>query len=182
MVTTADIPKDLPEVCAKVFLNTKTTAFNAEMVSILKYACTPTADWNKVLTHATNEYLALSRGKKPEWIAIQDKKEDPIIKAMQAQIKSLELKQKQDNDKKGNADNKDKHANLTCQKCKKKGHIAKNCQEKKDGGATTEGASTDKDKNKDSKKTGPTSLFKIPPKDTEPKSKKINEIECAWCD
>jgi len=79
-----------------------------------------------------NEYLALARGKKPEWIALWEKKEDPMIKAMQAQIRTLEgLTRKQDNANKSNSDNKDKHANITCRKCKKKGHIAKNCMKKR---------------------------------------------------
>ncbi len=81
----------------------------------------------------------------------------------------------------GGSDDKDKHANLTCRKCKKKGHIAKNCPEKKEG-TKSEGATEDKDKDKDSKKTGPTSPFKIPPKDNEPKSKKIGDVEASWCE
>jgi len=181
MVKASDIPSDLPEVCAKAFLETKTLAFNMEAVNIYKDARAGTATWDRVLTRVTNEYNNLSQGKKNQWVATRDKKEDPMIKAMQAQIKSLELQRKKD-DANTTKEAGSWHANLTCRKCKKKGHIAKNCQDKKDGGATTEGASTDKDKNKDSKKTGPTSPFKIPPKDTEPKSKKINDIECAWCD
>jgi len=39
-------------------------------------------------------------------------------------------------------------------------------------------ANKDKDKGK---KTGPTSPFKIPPKDNEPKSKKIGNVDTSWC-
>jgi len=179
MVITADIPKDLPEVCAKVFLNTKTIAFNIEMVTILKYAQTPAATWIDVLARITDEYLALARGKKPEWVTLWEKKEDPMIKVMQARINTLEgLTRKQDNVNKSNSDNKDKHANITCWKCRKKGHIAKNCTEKKEEPKPE--AAVDKDKDK-GKKTGPTSPFKIPLKDNEPKSKKIGKVDASWC-
>jgi len=179
MVITADIPKDLPEVCAKVFLNTKTIAFNIEMVTILKYTRTPAATWIDVLARIMDEYLALAWGKKPEWVALWEKKEDPMIKAMQARINTLEgLTRKQDNVNKSNSDNKDKHANITCWKCKKKGHIAKNCMEKKEEPKPEAAVDNDKDKGKE---TGPTSPFKIPPKDNEPKSKKIGNVDTSWC-
>jgi len=110
-----------------------------------------------------------------------------MIKAMQAQIKtsqdkikSLEslLSQKKETSDKTTGD-QDKHANLTCRKCKKKGHIAKNCPEKTESSDKKDGNA---DKGKDSKKTGPTSPYKIPPTDNEPKTKKIEDVECAWCD
>jgi len=127
----------------------------------------------------------LAKGKNCKWLALCEHKEDPMIKAMQAQIRALQdeiknlkgqLMQKKTED--GGSDDKDKHANLTCRKCKKKGHIAKNCPEKKEGGAKSEG-DTDKEKGK---KTGPTSPYKIPPKDNEAHTKKIDDVECAWCD
>ncbi len=49
MVRTNKIPPDLPEICAQVFLNTKTTTFNVVMTNILLYARTETATWNEVL-------------------------------------------------------------------------------------------------------------------------------------
>jgi len=127
-----------------------------------------------------DEYQALAKGKNCERLALHDYKEDPTIKAMQARIHSLEglLSRKADDKNKSSTDDKDKHKNITCQKCKKKGHIAKNCPEKKEE-SKSEGA-TDKDKEK-GKKTGPTSPFKIPPKDNKPKSKKIGDIDASWC-
>jgi len=105
--------------------------------------------------------------------------DNPMIKVMQVQIKTLEgLTRKQDNGNKSNLDNNDKHANITCWKCKKKGHIAKNCMEKKEEPKPEAAANKDKDKGK---KTGPTSPFKIPPKDNQPKSKKIGDIDASWC-
>jgi len=40
------------------------------------------------------------------------------------------------------------HVNITCQKCKKKGHIAKNCPEKKEETKTEGEADKGKDKGK----------------------------------
>ncbi len=180
MVRTNEIPPDLPEICAQVFLNTKMTTFNVVMMNILLYSHTNTTTWVEVLKRATDEYHALAKGKNCEWLALRNHKEDPIIKAMQARIHLLEglLSCKADDKNKRTTDDKDKHKNITCQKCKKKGHIAKNCPEKKEE-SKSEGA-TDKDKEK-GKKTGLTSPFKIPPKDNEPKSKKIGDVNASWC-
>jgi len=133
MVWANEIPPDLPEICAWVFLNTKTTIFNVVMTSILQYSRTETVTWVKVLKRAIDEYQALAKGKNCEWIALKEHKEDQIIKAMQTKIKMLEgsLSQKSDDKNKSNTNNKDKHKNITCRKCKKKGHIAKNCPEKR---------------------------------------------------
>ncbi len=130
-----------------------------------------------------DEYNVLTKGKNcNKWLTLCDHKEDLVIKAMQARIHSLEglLSWKADDKNKSNTDDKDKHniRTITCRKCKKKGHIAKNCPEKKEE-LKSEGA-TDKDKEK-GKKTGPMSPFKIPPKDNEPKSKKIDNINASWC-
>jgi len=178
MVRTNEIPPDLPEICARVFLNTKTTTFNVVMTNILLYSRTETATWIEVLKRTMDEYHALAKGKNCEWLALRDHKEDPIIKAMQARIHSLEgsLSRKADDKNKSTTDDKDKHKNITCRKCKKKGHIVKNCPEKKEE-SKSEGV-TDKEKGK---KTGPTSPFKIPPKDNESKSKKIGDVDASWC-
>jgi len=73
--------------------------------------------------------------------------------------------------------NKDQHTNLTCRKCKKKGHMVKVCPNKKDGSEKKEGKA-----NKDSKKTGLViSPCRIPPKDNDLMTKKIKDVEYAWC-
>jgi len=92
MVKATKIPKDLPEICAKVFIDTKTFAFNMEAVSIHKAARAGTITWDQVLTRLIDEYQALSQGKSGNWVAAHNKKEDPMIKAMQAQIKTLQDK------------------------------------------------------------------------------------------
>ncbi len=92
MVRASKIPPDLPEICAQLFLNTKTTTFNVVMTNILLYARTETATWNEVLRHTTNEYNALAKGRNCEWLALHEHKDDPMIKAMQAQIKALQDK------------------------------------------------------------------------------------------
>jgi len=46
----------------------------------------------------------------------------------------------------------------------------------------TEGATDSNDKDEDSKKTSPMSPFKFPPKDNEPKIKKICDVKAAWCE
>jgi len=52
--------------------------------------------WGEVLlTKLIDKFQTLLQGKNGNWIAAQDKKEDPMIKAMQAQIK---LSQRQDED------------------------------------------------------------------------------------
>jgi len=101
-----------------------------------------------------------------------------MIKAMQARITTLEgsLSHKKNDANKTN-EGGDRHTNLTCRKCKKKGHIAKNCPDKKEATEKKEGEA-----DKESKKTGPTSPYKIPPKDSNPKTKKIEDVKCAWCD
>jgi len=120
-------------LCMCVF-EPKTMTFNVVMTNILLYSWTKTATWNKVLKHAIDKYQVLAKGKNCKWIMPQEHKEDPTIKAMQAKIKSLEglLSWKtNDKDKSSNADDKDKHKNITCRKCKKKGHITKNCPDKR---------------------------------------------------
>jgi len=114
--------------------------------------------------------------------------EDPTIKVMQAQIKlsqaeikALKGKLIPKSEDKNNLDDKDQHVNLTCRKCQKKWHIAKNCPEKNEGGTKTKGAANNKDKDKDSKKTGLMSPFKIPPR-TMSQSSKIGNVEATWCD
>jgi len=59
--------------------------------------------------------------------------------------------------------------NVTCRKCKEKGHIAKNCPKKpaQQGG---------REENK------PTSPYKVKPKDGEAQVKSINGAQCSWCD
>jgi len=85
---------------------------------------------------------------------------------------------KKNRKKTDNNDNKeggDKHSKLTCQKCKEKGHIAKNCPKKGEGeDKESEGDGYNKNKW--------TSPYGIPPKDGEPQVKKLNDVECAWCD
>jgi len=176
MVRANKIPPDLPEICMWVFLSTKTTTFNVVMTNILLYVQTKTATWNKVIRQATNKYNALTKGKNCEWLALHEHKEDPMIKARQVQIKALQDKIKnlegqlmQKKMEGGGSNDMDKHTNLTCRKCKKKGHITKDCPEKKEGCAKLEG-----DANKDKgKKTGPTLLYKIPPKDNEAHTRKL---------
>jgi len=184
MIRATEIPQDLPEICASCFLETKTLAFNVESVRIHKEARDGKLTWDQVLTMVTNEYLALAKAQNTKWVALWDKKEDPEIKAMKAEIKSLktELQRKPTStpspvtNANANADLTERHKNLTCRKCKNKGHIAKNCPTK--GTATKpEGAS-----NADGKKTGPTSPFKIPPKDNEVHTKTIDGVECAYCE
>jgi len=71
---------------------------------------------------------------------------------------------------KGNQDGKRTNPNIICNKCKEKGHIAKNCPKngtKKDGG---------KDK---SQKPNP---YKEKPKEGEAHVKTINSVECSWCE
>jgi len=65
---------------------------------------------------------------------------------------------------------------------RRKGILQRTVLKRKKEGTKSEGATEDKDKDKDSKKTGPTSPFKIPPKDNEPKSKKIGDVEASWCE
>jgi len=83
-----EMPTDLPEICACAFLNTKMATFNVVMTNILLYAQSEMATWNKVLTCTTNEYLALAKGKNCKWLALCKNKENPMIKPMQAQIKT----------------------------------------------------------------------------------------------
>ncbi len=84
MVRTNEIPPNLPEICAQVFLNTKTMTFNVVMTNILLYSCTDTATWVKVLKHMMDKYYVLAKGKNCEWLALRDHKEDPIIKVSNA--------------------------------------------------------------------------------------------------
>ncbi len=91
----------------------------------------------------TIEYLALVKVQNTKWIALQDKKVDPEIKAMKAEIKSLQDQIKNSNMElqhkstmtpavasDANANMADHPKNLTCCKCKNKGHIAKKCPTK----------------------------------------------------
>ncbi len=150
------------------------------MMNILLYLRTKTATWIKVLKHVMDEYQALAKGKNCEWLSLHNHKEDPTIKAMQARVHSLEglLSCKADDKNKSSTDDKDKHKNITCQKCKKKGHIAKNCPEEKEESKSEGAAKKDKEKGKNTRLTSP---FKIPPKDNKPKSKKIGDINASWC-
>jgi len=92
MVKSTKIPKDLPEICAKVFIDMKTFAFNMEAISIHKAACAGTITWDQVLTRLIDEYQALLQGKSGNWVMACNKREDLMIKAMQAQIKTLQDK------------------------------------------------------------------------------------------
>jgi len=50
MVKATDIPTNLPEVCTKAFLETKTLAFNMEAINIYKDAQAGTTTWDCILT------------------------------------------------------------------------------------------------------------------------------------
>jgi len=200
MVCQNEVPKDLPELCAACFLETKTLLFNIYLTHIHKEAREQKLRWDKVVTKLNNEYLTLAKGTHPRWEALKDKKEDQEIKAIKADIKSSkeEIKtlkgelqrrngggggtntdaNKKNGKKTDNNNNKEggnKHSKLTCRKCKEKGHIAKNCPKKGEGeDKKSEGGGDDKNKW--------TSPYHIPPKDGKPQVKKWNDVKCAWCD
>jgi len=54
MVKATKIPSNLPEVCAKAFLEMKTLSFNMEAINIYKDAQAGKATWDRVLTWVTN--------------------------------------------------------------------------------------------------------------------------------
>jgi len=107
---------------------------------------------SNILTQVTNEYLALSQGMNSQWVTAHNKKENPMIKVVQAQIKTLQeriklLSWKKEDAHKMNHDG-NLHVTLNCRKCKKKWHIVKFCLDKKDASEKKEGKA-----DKDSKKT-----------------------------
>lgn len=79
---------------------------------------------SNILTQVTNEYLALSQGMNSQWVTAHNKKENPMIKVVQAQIKTLQertklLSWKKEDAHKMNHDG-NLHVTLNCRKCKKK--------------------------------------------------------------
>jgi len=64
-----------------------------------------------------------------------------------------------------------KNPNFTCNKCKEKGHIAKNCPKK----GTRQGDTKD-DRDK------PSNPYRVKLKDDKAQVKTINSVECSWCD
>ncbi len=181
------VPEDLAEICASCFLETKTLAFNIEAVRMHKQARDGELTWDDVLSKVQNEYLALATGSKSKWVALRDKKEDPMIKAMQAKIDKQESELKQvktqlqrkdssgGNNTNSSGGDKSKHSNITCRICKEKGHIARNCPQK--GSNKSDGGRKKNDNNKKSN-----SPDRQAPKDNEPHVKTMDGEENAWCE
>jgi hypothetical protein len=186
MVIATDVPKDLAEVCASCFLKTKTLAFNIRATKIHQDASDGTIDWEEVLTQAVDAYHSLSKGvSSSQWEASQDKREDPEIKALKAEIKAefQTLKHKwkgnsgKDKDDPNDTSTNDRHKNITCHTCHKKGHISRNCPDKsKDKGEKSKGKKSTKDSTKTSN-----AAYKEAPKDGEAQTKEINGEKCSWC-
>jgi hypothetical protein len=101
------------------------------------------------------------------WVAKQAKKEDPIVRAMQAKITKLEKTMKKDGSK--------QHADKTCFHCQKKGHISPNCPDKDKPKVESTGEKKD-DKDKKSK-----SPVRTPPKEGEPHTKTVDGTVMKWC-
>jgi len=119
-------------------------------------------------------YETLLEEAKVNYIALQKQwGNDPTgkEKALLSKVSSLEAKVAQMNQKlavKGEDKKNERHKNLTCDCCGKKGHIKPNCQ-------------CSKCKPKDDDKNSSPKGKWAPPKDGEPKEKKIDDKLMFWC-
>jgi len=96
-------------------------------------------------------------------------------KALKAEIKNEVIQELRKTEPTGGTlggGNKDgaKNPNIICNKCKEKGHIAKNCPKK----GTKQGGT------KDDKDNSP-NPYRVKPKDGESQIKTTNSVECSWC-
>ena len=129
--------------------------------------------WSQVLTMVGTEYqMLLGNG---QWVARGVQSETPQ-KALKAEIKNEVMQELKRMDVKpsgvtqtGAAKNSI-NPNIICNKCKEKGHIARNCP-KKDA-PKQEGV-------KEQAKTP--NPYKVKLKEGEPEVKKINNVKCSWC-
>jgi len=164
------VPFDLAGIVAACFLKSATLAFNIEMNTINRQAQLNQITWSQVLTLVGTEYQTLLGNGQWEASIIAP---ETTQSALKAEIRNEVLQELRRTEVKptgsgitspSNQDGKRINPNIICNKCKERGHIARDCT--KSGGSGTQ----------------TTNPYKIRPKDGEAQTKSINGIECSWCE
>ena len=166
------VPFDLAGIVAACFLKSATLAFNIEMNTINRQAQLNQITWSQVLTLVGTEYQTLLGNGQWEASIIAP---ETTQSALKAEIRNEVLQELRRTEVKptgsgtppsSNQDVKRINPNIICNKCKERGHIARDCVKSGGGGNQTQ----------------TTNPYRIKPKDGETQVKSINGIECSWCD
>jgi hypothetical protein len=171
------VPPDMASIVTACFTKSSTLTFNIEQLAVKKLAAERKITWDEALTKLDREYKTLLGNH--EWEAALPNQEVPSAQALKAEIKAEimgELKRSDSGTTGTNGGNKNR--TVICHKCKQPGHYQRDCPSK---GKPTAGGSKNAGRGGGGSKNS-SNPYRTKPSDSEPKTKKINGVDCSWCD